>query len=466
MKILLLKPISDVYYVIQPNLGLGYLASIMEEKHHEVQILDSGKESLTWKKFSDIVKQGRFDIIGIQMFTHEVLSVKKHIEIIKKVSPETMIIVGGAHVSGDPVGTMDFMKDLDFGFVGEAEIGMEKFFELKKKDYKNADLLKKIPNLVWRNNDKVEINKKECHEQLDLIKFPAWHLMKPSEYPVAPHGNFCKKSPVAPMIISRGCPFQCTFCAGKAVTGPRLRYRSLGNVIKELMILYDKYKVREIHIEDDNFTMKRDYVEAFCNEIINRKLDLAFALPNGVRLDTLDKELLELMEKAGFYSMGVGIESGSNRILKLMKKSLSKEKVREKIELIKKYTHIDITGFFLMGYPSETEEEIKETIEFAKSLNIDKASFMFLMPLPGSELWNLYTQKMGHDIPWENFFYYRIVPGLATVSAEKLRKLQRRAMRQFYLRPKIMLGLAKEIKTYSQVKIIAKRFTNIFLKKS
>jgi len=465
MKILLLKPISNVYYVIQPNLGLGYLAAIMQEKIHEVQILDSGKENLTWEKFSGIVKQGKFDIIGVQMFTHEVLSVKKHINIIKKVSPESTIIVGGAHISGDPVGTMNFMNVLDFGFVGEAEIGMEKFLTLSKKDYKNANLLKKIPNLVWRDKNEVVINKRECYDELDLIKFPAWHLMKPSTYPVAPHGNFCKRFPIAPLVISRGCPFQCTFCAGKSVTGSRLRYRTLNNVMSEIMLLYNKYNVREIHIEDDNFTLKREYVEKFCKEIIRNKLNIAFALPNGVRLDTLDKSLLELMEKAGFYSIGVGIESGSDRILKLMKKSLSKEKIKEKIDLIKKHTAINITGFFLLGYPGETEEEIKETIEFAKSLRIDKAGFMCIMPLPGSELWDLYIKKVGGNIPWENFFYYRIVQGLSDIPAETLRKLQREAIRQFYFRPNIIFGLIRQIKTYSQIKVLARRFSSAFLTK-
>lgn len=462
MKILLLKPISDTYYVIQPNLGLGYLATILLENGHDVHILDSGKEKLTWEWFAKKIQQEKYDIIGIQMLTHEILSVKKHSEIIKEFSPDTTILVGGTHMSSDPAGAMALLQHVNFGFVGEAEIGIEKFIKLNKKDYSNKSALEEIPGLVWRLDEKIIANPKAQFNELDAIKYPAWNLMPPSSYPVAPHGNFCKKTPVAPIIVTRGCPFQCTFCAGKMVTGSLLRSRSLENVINEIILLYKNYGVREFHIEDDNFTLKRDYVINFCNKIIELDLGIVFALPNGIRLDTLDEGLLKMMERAGFYSAAVGIESGNNRILNLMQKSLSKETIREKTNLIKSCTKMSVTGFFLIGYPGETESEILETIEFAKSLKIDKASFMFLMPLPGSKLWDIYKEQDKKEISWEDFFYYRIVRGFSDIPAKRLRQLHKKAIREFYLRPKILLGLLKEIKTKNQFKILIKRFFNIF----
>lgn len=461
-KILLLKPINDVYYVVQPNLGLGYLARIMLENGYAVHIVDSGREKLTWDDFHSLIDGERYDLIGIQMFTHEVPSVRKHVDIIKKFWPETTVIVGGAHISGDPEGTMNLLNNIDFGFVGESEIGIEKFLKLQKEDYSNYELLSKIPNLVWRQNDEIMINPRASFKNLDKIRFPAWHLMSPSLYPVAPHGSLCRKTPVAPMIISRGCPFKCTFCGGKSVTGSHIRYRSLENVIREIILLYNDYGVREIHIEDDNFTLRKQYVINFCKEINKLGLDLVFALPNGVRLDTLDEKVLKLMEKAGFYSIAVGIESGSNRILKLMNKKLSKDKINDKINLIKKCTDINLTGFFLFGYPGETESEILESISFAKSLKLDKASFMFVMPLPGSELWDIYKQKNEQEIDWTDFFYYRVVEGLSDIPVENLKKLQKKAVWEFYSRPKIIFGLIKQVKSYSQVRIIADRLVDIF----
>jgi len=285
-------------------------------------------------------------------------------------------------------------------------------------------------------------------------------LMDPSKYPVSPHGIFCRRIPIAPVMISRGCPYPCTFCAARSVVGQKIRYRSVDNVVNEILLLYKTYGVREIHIADDNFTMKKDYVVSFCREIISRKLDLVFALPNGVRLDTLDEGMLKLMEKAGFYSTAVAVESGSDRVLKLMKKHMSKEKIREKIDLIKRVTKIDLTGFFMLGYPGETEDEILETIEFAKSLKLDKAAFALVMPLPGSELWELYKAKE-KNISWKNFFTYQTVKGLSDIPEKKLNALQKKAFYGFYLRPKIILGLIGQIKTYAQVKSILNRAFNI-----
>lgn len=465
MKILLLKPISDLYYVIQPNFGLGYLASIMIRKGHDVQILDSGKEQLDWKGFVQIIEKGQYDLIGIQMYTHNILSAKEHTRIIKERIPDCTVIIGGAHISGDPEGTMEFIDQADFGFTGEAEAGIEEFLNLQKDDYLKPELLAKIPNLVWKSNGKTVINPRAYIQDLDEIEFPAWHIMAPSSYPNAPHGSFCKRVPVAPMIISRGCPYQCTFCAGRSVTGSRIRYRSVENVLREIDLLYHQYNVREIHIEDDNFTLQRDYVIAFCNELMKMSLDLVLSLPNGIRLDTLDAELLTTMEKAGFYSIAVGIESGSDRVLELMRKKTTVEMIKQKVALIKSCTNMHVSGFFLLGYPGETEPEILQSIELAKSLPIDKVNFLFVMPFPGSDLWEEYIQRHHSVIRWENFLYYRIMPGLSDIPERTLRRLHRKAIRQFYLRPGIILGLAGEIKSFRQLKILIKRITDIFISK-
>lgn len=454
MRILLLKPISEVYYVIQPNLGLGYLATIIQDEGHEVEILDSGKENLSWDSFLDIVKRN-FDIIGIQMFTHDMVSVKKHIQIIKEHS-NSITMVGGPHISSLPFDTMKYLDELDYGFVGEAEKGMEKFIKLKER---NADTLSTVPNLVWKNEKDIIVNPQDNYNDLDEIKFPSWELMPIGDYPLAPHGSFSKHKLVAPIIATRGCPYKCTFCGGKNITGIKLRHRSISNLTKEILFLYQSYGVREFQIVDDNFTLDKKFVIEFCHRFILLDLNLSFSLPNGIRLDTLDEEILKLMEKAGFYSFAVGIESGSDRILKLMKKRINVKTIKDKIDLIKKHTNISITGFFLMGYPTETEEEILETIKFAKQLKIDKASFMFVMPLPGTQLWEMYEDK--NNVNWNDFFYYRIVKNFSHIPADRLKTLHKKAMKEFYLRPKIIIGLIKQIKLPNQVRLIYQRARNI-----
>lgn len=286
--------------------------------------------------------------------------------------------------------------------------------------------------------------------------------MQPKDYPVAPQGGFLKQLPIAPIVVSRGCPFSCTYCGAKNLTGKKMKYRSVSNVIGEILLLYKQYKVREIHIVDDNFTARKDYVIDFCNEIIKHKLNLALALPNGVRIDSLDEEVLKKMEEAGFYSMGLGIESGTNRILKLMKKNITVELVKEKTDLIKKTTDINLTGFFIIGYITETEEEILKTIKFAKDLDLDKANFFCLKPFPGTEVWDYYVEKMGQGINWEDCFFYNIVEGLSDIPPDKLKKLQKKAMIEFYLRPKIILGLLNQLKSIDQLKVLFNRTISLF----
>jgi len=461
MKILLLKPINDTYYVVQPPLGLGYLAAVIIRQGHEVDIVDAGRDNLSWDGFTSLIEREGYDLIGIQMFSYEIPSVKRHIDIIRGYAPDSMVIVGGPHISGDPEGTAHYLEKMDFGFVGEAEVGLEHFLRLGKKDYSDPILLEEVPNLVWRNVGRVVVNPRGPVQDLDEIVFPAWDLMAPQSYPTATHGIFYRHSPVAPIVTSRGCPFPCTFCAARAITGRAIRYRSVENVIREVILLRDRYGVKEFHIEDDNFTWKREYVIAFCREIIERDLGLVFALPNGIRLDRLDRETLTLMERAGFYSVAVGIESGSDRVLELMKKTLTREVIREKLELIKECTDMRISGFFLIGYPGETEDEIKATISFSRELPLDLASFLITMPLPGSPLWDDYRKKDPQEIDWENFVPSRVVDGLSDIPSEKLKKLQRKATLSFYLRPGIIAGILRELKRPKQYRIIARRLRDI-----
>jgi radical SAM superfamily enzyme YgiQ (UPF0313 family) len=463
MKVLLLKPINDTYYVVQPPLGLGYLAAVILRQGHEVDIVDAGREDLSWDGFTSLIERERYDLIGIQVFSYELPYVKRHIDIIKRYTPFSTVIVGGPHISGDPEGTADYLDKMDFGFMGEAEIGLEYFLRLGNKDYSNPILLGKIPNLVWRKDGKVVVNPRGPVQNPDEIEFPVWDLIAPQSYPTATHGIFYRHSPVAPIVTSRGCPFPCTFCAARALTGSIIRYRSVENVIREIIILYDRYGVREFHIEDDNFTWKREYVIAFCREIIERDLGLAFSLPNGIRLDRLDRETLTLMERAGFYSLAVGIESGSDRVLKLMKKNLTREVIREKLDLIKECTDMRISGFFLIGYPGETEDEIGETISFARELPLDLASFLITMPLPGSPLWDDYRKEDHQKIDWENFVPSRVVPGLSDIPPARLKKFQRRATLLFYLRPEIIGRILKEIKSPRQLRAIGGRLRDILI---
>lgn len=464
MKILLVNPINRTY-VIMPSLGLGYLASTVRNRH-SVTILDCKKEKMTYRNFSDYIKDNEFDLIGFQFFSYDVNSVKRHIEIIKEIKHKRRItiIAGGPHPSGLPDATLDYLPDLDFAFKGESEIGFAKFVDfLDSYGYDNIknryDELRGIPGLIFRNGEgKSTLNEPLFVDNLDLINFPSWDLIDPTSYPESPHGAFARSFPTAPMIITRGCPSLCTFCAGKAINGPRIRKRSIDNVWTEVQYLIERFGIKEILLEDENFTLHKKLLNDFCTRLINSDRKISWSFPSGVRLDTLDVENLKLMEKAGCYSLAVGVEFGSQRIHDLTKKALTIEMIREKLSLLAK-TKIKVTGFFLMGIPGETRSEIISTVNLALRLDLGRAHFSNFMPLPGSPLWDSLEKKgMLNNINWNSFFVHDVAFPPDGMSAKELKNIQRSAYIKFYLRPKIIYRIFKEIRSFRHLRSLLNRF--------
>ena len=459
MKVLLMVP-PNRSYVIMPSLGLAYIASAIRKRNHEVSILHGIKEKITPAKLKEFLQKKKFDVIGMQMMTYDFNPVKELSKVIKEVSPETIVVVGGAHPSGDPKGTLNSIKDIDYAFIGEVEVGFPEFLDkMSKAEGKGKNnILESIPNLAWRNENKIIVNPWKFIEDLDTIDFPAWDLTDPRDFPEAPHGAFLKSYPYAPIIITRGCPYQCTFCSGKCVTSNKVRKRSIKNVIKEIEYLMKNFDVKEFMLEDENFTLHKNLVYEFCNEIIKRKLKINWCCPSGVRLDTLNQDMLKLMEQSGCHSLSVGVEFGSQRILDLTKKHLSIKTIKEKIALIGK-TRIRTTGFFMMGYPGETKKDIWKTIKLAWRLPIERAQFNNFMPLPGSEIYNeLIKDGKLKNLRVDHFFVHDIGFVPEGFTEKELKNLQRIAYIGFYLRPTVILGLLKDITTWRQFKYLVSRF--------
>lgn len=452
MRILLVTPYNRTY-VIMPSLGLGYLASIARGSGHQVDILHCIKDKIRVKEFEKYIGERHFDLIGFQVFSYDIPVVKRYLNIIKKVSRGTITVVGGAHPSGDPEGTMNYLEDLDYAFKGESEIGFEKFLKCIEN---NSFSLKEVSGLIYRSDGKVVVNETKYVEDLDTLPIPAWDIIKPESYPEAPHGAFTKNFPTAPIIITRGCPCPCTFCAGKTVTGLKMRTRSPENVIEELRYLKNR-GIKEFLIEDENLTFRKSLVMEFCDKLLKEDINMSWSLPAGVSLETLDREMLVLMEKAGCYSMGLGIEFGSQRMMNITKKRLKIETIREKLELFKGL-NIKKTGFFLFAVPGETMEEMKETIEFALSLPIERAQFNNFMPLPGSELWEeLKKRDRLKDVKWDKLFVHDVPYTDEGYTASEIKYLQRRAILRFYLRPRIIMNIIKEIRSLRQLKFLFMR---------
>jgi len=446
MKCLLVKVPSDMH-VILPPIGLGYLISYAKEKLNNVEfkILDCLKENYTHDDFKNYIIKEKPDLIGMTAFTMEINSALKCAEITKEINSEIITIIGGPHTSNVPEEVLS-NKNVDFVMKGESEIS---FYELIK-ELQNKKNFENIPNLGYKKNEKIIINNSEMPQDLDSLPFPDYDLMKFKHYPKM---YFMKNFPSAPIITSRGCPFSCTFCSAGKLSGKKFRSRTPENIIKEIKYLKENYNIKEFQIWDDNFTLNRERAMKFCDLLLKEKINLEWWCPNGLRIETLDEELLKKMRQTGLYAMAFGIESGSEKIQKDMKKNLNLNKTKEIVNIAKKLG-IRTQGFFIIGYPTETKEDILKTIKIAKELPLSRASFSLFQPLVGSEIYDiLKNEGRLENININECEYSKtsILPQ-DLKDAKELKNLQKKAILSFYLRPKTLYQFVKENLSTSQLK--------------
>lgn len=455
MKVLLVRPVSAPELMLNtvPPLGLGYLASALRAAGHEPLILDCAHLKIDHDRFRDRVLDARADVIAFSTFSNDIAHAREDMPWIKNRLPGTVIAAGGPHPSGAPESFFDHFPDADYGMRGEGESAFTQLISALE----SREPVCNIPGVIFRNSHETVCNLPYYEKNLDAISFPAWDLMRPERYPESPQGIFFRRFPIAPIITTRGCPCPCTFCAGRTVQGARVRRRSVENVIDEIQLLRRNHGIREIHILDENFTNSRNFALSFCESMIRGKSNMTWCCPNGVRLDSLDAELVNMMKRAGCYAISAGIESGSPEILEAMNKGITLEIVREKLAIIKD-AGLVAAGFFILGFPGETGETIDETISFACELPLDRASFFNFLPLPGSPATRRLMDEGELTEPDFERLYYTHTPYVPRgLDAGRLKALQRRAFLKFFLRPRILIALLFSIRTPRQIGFIMKR---------
>ena len=458
MKVLLAKPFNMSDH-IQPSIGLGYLASAIR-KEHEVRLVDCIKDDLTIDKFMALLKEYNPEILGLQCYTFDLPFIRQALKAAKAFNKDIVTVIGGPHSSALPEETLKAEKDLDFLFVGEAETGFPRLVKAIERGANKTGVkdFSDIPGLAFRDGQTIKINPNVIQDDLDGLGLAAWDLIKPQEYPESQHGAFFKQFPIAPIMVTRGCPYPCTFCAGSLVSGKKIRRRSIDNVLGELKMLNNDFGIREFHIIDDNFTMDKEYVKDFLRKLKALNLGMTWAVPNGVRMDTLDDELLGLMKETGLYMISLGIESGSDEVLSEMRKGITVARIRECVNKIDR-AGIDIAGFFILGFPGETPESIRQTIDFAAELPLKRANFFTYLPFPGTESYaKLLASGELKDVDWERFYFTNAAYVPTGITRKELKSLHRLAFAKFYLRPHIIMYQLKSIQSAKHFGFLARRF--------
>jgi len=401
-----------------PPLGLGYIAGYLREQGfdpwlYDFQIAQDQGRSLMREVCREDVR-----LIGFGVDSINFLAVKKLITEVRAVRPSIRIVVGGPHVSALPEYSLTALQ-ADYAIVGEGEkvVG-----EIMKSLCGGTVSLTQLSGIYELTQGQIR-SRGGCAiiDDLAILPFPAWDLMLPSQYPDTAGHLFSKRSPVAPVITSRGCPHHCSFCSSRLIHGNKLRMRKPEQVVGEIEHLVKAYGVREINICDDTFTENRSHAIKICESISRAGLDITWRTPVGVRLDTLDEDLVRVMRISGCYQLGFGIESFSGDILRENAKPLTKSKIVETIRMVKK-SGIETFGFFIFGLPGETEETARQTLQFIKNSELDYVWITYAVPLPGTILFNsLYGDTDLASIPWDTFHFN--MP-FETCSLPK-RKLQR-----------------------------------------
>lgn len=399
MKVLLINP--PIREWSKPNvfpLGLGYLASVLKEKEHEVKVMDINAHRWHKEKVEEKIRDSSFDVVGIGAIVTVYPYVKWLIEILKKYHHSNKIIIGGS--VGTSIPHIVLEKTLaDIVCMGEGEITiLELLCALEESgDFSNID------GIWYRDKDgKVHQNKpRGAIHNLDTLPLPSWDLFPMNVYlenPIgAPNrnkwidGNTDGNTPLSININgTRGCPYKCIYCYHDFM-GQGYRHRSPENIITEFRVLYDRYGVRYFHFIDDEFVLKKKFIYDFCKKL-KKEFNGDITWGCAGRVNLMNEDLIATMADAGCVLIGYGIESGSQKMLDIMKKGVTVEQAKEAIKLTKKHLGWADCSF-MVGTPGENRETIQETIDFCKDVDLAPEVIFFETPYPGTELYRMALQQ-------------------------------------------------------------------------
>lgn len=433
MKILLINPPAKNFYNqlglnLMP-LGVGYLAAMLERDGHSVSVIDLQTEP---EREADIAFRN-FDLIGISSDTPRFNSA---IELGVRARKEGIpVVMGGYHTTF--LDEEAFEKGAtDYVIRGEGEYSVTHLVEVLEKGGDRAS----VKGLTYRPNGKIKRNKPaDLIHNLDELPFPRRDI-----FPAGKYLSTFDQRRMATMITSRGCPYDCYFCAASRFAGRKWRTRSLDSVFRELEQLMTQGYSSFIFV-DDNFTLNYRRTMDFCNEVISRNWDIRWWCFS--RVDSLVKhpDMVKKMVEAGNRSQFLGLESGNQDTLNHFQKRTTLEQQQQAVSLLKQY-NISVFGSFILGELHETKKMIKKTIRYAKRLNPDTCQFSLLTPYPGSRLFKqMENLKQLITRNWDYYDGAHLVFKNPNLSVKSLQKLLRRAYMSFYIRISNLPGVIRKL---------------------
>lgn len=485
MKIILINPPDELESfigkgknfvpVIEP-LGLLYISAVCKQRGHSVTVIDGFAEKLSSQDIRNAILKIQPEVVGFTSFISNGNVIYELGKWIKKEFPEITVVFGNVHAS---VYAEEYLRNrcCDIVVHGEGEEAFLKILETLENRQKH---FLGIPSISFLENERFITTSAPCFiEDLSRLPFPDRDAVKRGSYNIPlisniPYFGKKKNSIAKHMFTARGCPFSCLFCV--VHNKKRQRFNSISNVVNEMEMLINDYSADYIFIMDSIFNSNKERVMSICKEIKKRGLNFKWGCDAHVNF--VDEELIREMESAGCNDMAFGIESGVQRILDNAKKGTRLATIEKSVNLVKKNTKIKVSGLFILGLPGETYNDSLQTIKFAKRLPLDMAQFSILVPYPGSHLFYDLKSKGQIDTGiredgtldtsvWLRYSAYIsytsskpiwVTPGL---SADSLIKLQKKAFRDFYFRPKQFYMQLKRVR-FSNLLMAAETFIKSF----
>jgi len=369
------------------NSGLAYIVSSLKKSVSDIRVFDFNNN--TARREERIEELSSYDVIGfsIKSFTREdVISIASQVK-----RSSNILVAGGPHISLDG---MNFLREnisFDYAILGEAEYSMVQLIEMIEGNGK----LEKIRGIIYRKNGTPTANgAAERITDLDVLPFPEY-----SSFDSISDGRIYNY----PLVTSRGCPYQCTYCCVREVMGKRWVPRSVENIITELKYVQREYSSKIFNIQDDNFTLDMQRAHVFCGAIVKQGLAFKWSCPNGIRADRLDEKLISSMKRAGCFMVAFGIESGNEQEYNSINKGEKRQDIVSAVNIVQKQG-IYVIGNFIIGLPYSTLMSIRETIKFAKSLQLEACVFNLLVPFPGTEIWTWVNNNGRLLMDWREGF--------------------------------------------------------------
>jgi len=417
---------------IVPPLGVLYIASTLESLGHTVQVFDCDPDVYSCTgEIADFAP----DVIGLSCYTNTYEKARRLNAKLRQRIPDAIYVCGGVHATAKPRETFEELG-VDFLVYAEGERTMAQLVRVLESG--SRDGLSRIKGLYYRDGKEVKYHgPPDLIDDLDSIPFPARHLLEYEPYLVPPgmiRGYAMGR--VTTLFTSRGCPYACTYCASHIVQGKGVRRRSPQNVVTELTSLVERYAINGFYICDDVVTMDRDWMIHFAQLLADSGLKLRWACQS--RVDSLDDEMLRAMKRAGLVQLDFGVESGSDKTLKTMRKSATAQAARDAFELTRR-SNVRSCATFILGFPGESEQDMEETFRLACEIRADYTAFYFLTPYPGTPIYQTAVTQGWFDpklVEAEQYTHRQVDHPMMAIelAPQRLATIRRRFQNHFFFR--------------------------------